>query len=191
MGGDTVIAAVSQDESDRSNSENVNLYPVHPFRLYGTGKANLKLAQDTFRHRRSPFNDGWCQDVVDAAMLNLTSDAIEMVVQRAKAKSKFRWPGFAAHYQDYEPSSDHFDFQRVAMHYMLLSPLDDEAQSVVIFPTWPTSWDVEFKLHAPLRTIIEARCVNGVLEKLVVTPQEREKDVYLGNCARPGAEKTT
>ena len=36
------------------------------------------------------------QDVLDAAMLNLTDDAASMVAERAKATSEFRWPGFAS-----------------------------------------------------------------------------------------------
>ena len=47
-------------------------------------------------------------------MLNLTSEAAKQVGQRASAPpaSGFRFPGFAAHYQDYEPSLDHFAFMR-------------------------------------------------------------------------------
>lgn len=43
----------------RSNSENTQLYPVHPFRVFGTGKAGLGLAQQTYLERPSPCNDGW------------------------------------------------------------------------------------------------------------------------------------
>jgi hypothetical protein len=85
--------------------------------------------------------------------------------------------------QDYEPSADHFSFMRTAMHYMLLAPLDDARQRVLLFPAWPSTWDVSFKLHAPLRTVIEAACVNGSLVKLIVTPPERRADVLLsGSC---------
>merc|ERR1719240_805106 len=101
----------------------------------------------------------------------MTDEAAQLVAQRANSTSEFRFPGFAGHMQDYEPSLDHFSFMRTAMHYMLLSPLDDENQSVLLFPTWPTAkWDVHFKLHAPLNTTVEAACTKGVLTKLIVTP---------------------
>ena len=43
---------------------------------------------------------------------------------------------------------------------------------------------MDFKLHGPLSTTIEAACVNGTLTKLVVTPKEREADVTVLNCRR-------
>ena len=59
----------------------------------------------------------------------------------------------------------------------------DAAQRVLLFPSWPTDrWDVDFKLHAPLNTTVEAACVNGTLTKLVVTPEARRKDVTVMNC---------
>merc|ERR1712070_871551 len=99
----------------------------------------------------------------------------------AAQTSMFRFPGFAGHMQDYEPSLDHFSFMRTGMHYMLLSPVDDVKQSMLLFPTWPAAWDVDFKLHGPLNTTVEASCINGTLTKLVVTPKNREQDVRVVN----------
>ena len=171
----------------RHNSENTQLYPVHPFRIFGMGKPNLTLAQLTYAKRPSPCNDGWCQDVIDAAMLNLTEDATRMVVQRAQAGAAkgWRFAGFAAHYQDYEPSADHYSFQRTAMHAQLLLPLDDASRRMLVMPTWDTqSFDVDFRLHAPLNTTIEAACVGGKLVKFVVTPQERAGDFEVIRCQK-------
>jgi Domain of unknown function (DUF5703) len=166
-----------------SNTENTELYTVHPFRLYQLGQPNLQLAQDTYTVRRFPCNVGWCQDVIFAAMLNLTSEAASQVAQRAAVApaSGFRFPGFAQHYQDFEPSLDHFNFMRTAMHYMLLQPL--ESGIVQLFPTWPTqTWDVSFKLFAPQNTVIEAACVDNKLVSLIVTPPERKLDIRLLGC---------
>ena len=54
------------------------------------------------------------QDIIQAAMLNMTSEAASQLVGRASAPQAkgFRFPGFAAHYQDYEPSLDHYGFMR-------------------------------------------------------------------------------
>jgi hypothetical protein len=164
------------------NSEKTALYPLHPFRVYGVGKRGLDTALATYRARSHPCNNGWCQDVVDAAMLGLRDEARAMVEQRAKSTDEFRFAGFAGHMQDYEPSADHFSFMRTAMHYMLLAPLDDDKQSVLLFPAWPAEWDISFKLHAPLNTVIEAACINGTLTKLVVHPPERRADVQLAGC---------
>eukprot|EP01065_Artemidia_motanka_P037917 TRINITY_DN46809_c0_g1_i1.p1 TRINITY_DN46809_c0_g1~~TRINITY_DN46809_c0_g1_i1.p1 ORF type:complete len:868 (+),score=251.77 TRINITY_DN46809_c0_g1_i1:55-2658(+) len=169
----------------RGNSENTILYPVHPFRMYGNGKPDIEIAQKTFKNRKSPCNDGWCQDVIDAALLNLTAEAKSMVAGRAAAGAApgFRFGGFAAHYQDYEPSLDHYAFMRTAVNYMLISPLDDEDQGLLLFPTWPVDdWDVSFKMHGPRNTTVEAACVAGRLTHLSVDPPSRAQYVKVVNC---------
>lgn len=97
-----------------SNSENVELYAVHPFRLFDRTRlvlwplvrddlcadnAPLLQGQNTYKVRRFPCNDGWCQDVVDAALLNMTDDAYTMVAQRAAypPPQGWRFDGFAPH----------------------------------------------------------------------------------------------
>jgi len=170
------------DAMTRSNSENTALYMTHPFRIFGNGKANLSLAQQTYSDRPSPCNDGWCQDIIQAAMLNLTQEASSQLAGRAEAPQAkaFRFEGFAAHNQDYEPSLDQNAFMRTALNYMLLSPVDDEKRSLLLLPTWnATRWNVRFKLHAPLNTTVEASCQNGKLEYLHVTPPSRTQDVHL------------
>ena len=62
------------------------------------------------------------QDIIQAAMLNMTSEAASQLVGRASAPQAkgFRFPGFAAHYQDYEPSLDHYGFMRtVTLRHVL------------------------------------------------------------------------
>ena len=96
----------------------------------------------------------------------------------------FRFPGFAAHYQDYEPSLDHFGFMRTGLNYMLLQSTDDAKRSLLVFPTFDTKrWNVRFKLRAPRNTVVEASCQGGKLEYLIVTPPERKADVTVLNCA--------
>ena len=70
---------------------------------------------------------------------------------------------------------------------MLMAPLDDDRHRMVVFPTWPGySWDVSFKLHAPLNTVVEASCVSGKLQYLRVTPPSRAKDIVVGpGCQSP------
>jgi len=170
--------------------EQPQLYPVFPFRLFGVAKPALDIARLTYKKRGARCNEGWCQDIIWAAMLGESEDAANQVQERATQgpDPQFRFPGFASKYQDQAPTLDHFSWMRTAMQYMLLSPLDDERQRVVLFPAWPTDkWDVTFKLHAPLNTTIEASCVNGTLRWLVVTPPERTVDVEVLNC-RPQGE---
>jgi hypothetical protein len=169
----------------RHNSENTELYVAHPFRVFGYGKSGLAVAQQTYAERRSPCNSGWCQDIIQAAMLNLTDAAATQLAGRAAAGEApaFRFPGFAAHDQDYEPSLDDYGFMRTGLNYMLMAPLDDAKRSMVLFPTWPVErWNVRFKLHAPLNTTVEASCQGGQLEYLIVTPASRSSDFTVANC---------
>jgi hypothetical protein len=53
---------------------------------------------------------------------------------------------------------------------------------ILLFPAWPAGWDVSFKLHAPGGTVVQARCVKGALDGLVVTPSSRHADVRLIGC---------
>lgn len=170
-----------------SNSENTELYTVHPFRLYTFDQTNeiVTLAKNTYSSRRFPCNDGWCQDVMDAALLGLTQDAQKMVTDRAKANPPpgWRFTGFAAHDQDYEPSLDHLSTMRTAVHFMLVQ-WSSTNDTIFLLPSWPDEWDVTFKLYAPLNTVIEASCSGGQLKSLKVTPNARQKDVVLVNCKK-------
>ena len=188
------VAAVAAGEGfptsgvgKRSNSENTALYAAFPFRLFGVGKATeLSVAQQSYAERPSPCNDGWCQDLIQAAMLNFTEEAAAQVAARAATTDHggFRFEGFAGHYQDFMPSLDHYGFMRTGVDYMLMSAVDDAKGSVLLFPTWPVKrWNVRFKMHAPRNTTIEASCQDGKLEYLIVTPPERQTDVAVLNCA--------
>ena len=56
-----------------------------------------------------------------------------------------------------------------------------EDKKILLFPAWPKEWDVEFKLNAPYKTIIEGVYRQGKLESLKVTPGWRTKDVVKMN----------
>ena len=181
----TKVLAMQYHPGRTRNSENTEMYVAHPFRLYGIGKPGLAEGQQTYQERRFRCNDGWCQDIIQAAMLNLTDDAAQQLEQRATARDHggFRFAGFAGHYQDYEPSLDHYGFMRTGLNYMLMGPLDDDKRTIQLFPTFPVDkWDVAFKLHAPRNTVIEAACEGGKLVYLNVTPPERKADVIVLNC---------
>jgi hypothetical protein len=55
--------------------------------------------------------------------------------------------------------------------------LQYEDEKILLFPTWPKEWDVDFKLHAPYNTVVEGTYRNGKLERLNVTPESRAKDI--------------
>lgn len=47
----------------------------------------------------------------------------------------------------------------------------------LLLPCWPKQWNVSFRLRAPRGTIVECVFRDGAVQRLVVTPKERERDV--------------
>ena len=64
----------------------------------------------------------------------------------------------------------------IGLQEMLLQTIGDQ---ILLFPAWPMDWDVDFKLHAPGNTVVEASLRKGKLTKLQVIPESRYKDVIL------------
>jgi hypothetical protein len=62
----------------------------------------------------------------------------------------------------------------VSLQEMLLQTPDDQ---LLVLPTWPSDWDVDFVLHAPKSTIVSGRVVGGCLAALEIQPSSRWSDV--------------
>ena len=77
-------------------------------------------------------------------MLNMTSEAASQLVGRASAPQAkgFRFPGFAAHYQDYEPSLDHYGFMRTVTlpHFVHLATWKDLSQGSTTSLLYCRAW---------------------------------------------------
>ena len=52
---------------------------------------------------------------------------------------------------------------------------------MLLLPAWPCAWDVEFKVHAPLGTVITGQLKQGKLQ-YQVTPTNRAADVKVARC---------
>lgn len=172
----TRVLAPAQDIlADRANSENAELYAVFPFRIFGVGKPDLELARQTFEHREVKGNRGWNQDAVQAAFLGLADAAAELVSDRfATHHANSRFPAFWGPNFDWIPDQDHGCNAVLALQTMLIQT---DGKTIRLFPAWPKSWDVEFKVHAPYKTTLEGSLKNGKLERLKVHPQARLADV--------------
>ena len=174
----------------QSNVENAELYSVHPYRIATAARgdpAALSAAEQAFANQAFKGDSGWNQNAMDAALLGNASNAAAYVRARANTQpaAGYRFPSFAPHEQDYEPSSDHFAVMQNALGYMLMALVDDKAQSVVLLPAWPCSWSVDFKLHAPKQTIITGTLAAGKLT-FSVSPPSRKADVKVMPCQEIG-----
>lgn len=93
----------------------------------------------------------------------------------------YRFPAFAPEYGCQAPQADYYAIMENAVQYMLIQRVDDLDDSVLLLPTWPCDWDVDFSLHAPRGTTIVGSLKNGQLE-YKVTPQERGAFVKAAQC---------
>ena len=160
-----------------NNVENPELYAIFPFRLYGLGKPHLDLAVNAFNYRAPKGYFGWRQDDLFAALLGLTNDVKAGILQRAKKWDKNqRFPAFWGPNYDWTPDQDHGGVLQKTLQVMLLQCDEKEIR---LLPSWPKEWDVNFKLIAPYNTTIECSYINGKIEKLIVFPASRRKDVVL------------
>jgi hypothetical protein len=155
-------------------SENPELYAVFPYRLFGVGKPELDMARATYDKRVNRHNFGWCQDSIQAAYLGLGGEAAKQVTERAKRiNGGYRFPAMWTGF-DSIPDQDHGVNILTTLQAMLLQA---DGNKLYVLPAWPKNWNVSFKLHAPANTTVEGVVKAGKLEKLIVTPATRTKDV--------------
>src|SRR5439155_7523174 len=130
-------------------------------------------------------HDCWSQDDVQAALLGLTGQAKDFVSRRAApaSASDSRFPAFWNAFHDWVPDMDHGGVLQLALQSMLMQC---EGDQILLLPAWPSDWDVDFKLHAPMRTIVEGKVRNGEIQDLRVTPQARARDIIVARALRAG-----
>jgi hypothetical protein len=99
------------------------------------------------------------------------------VAARAKSKDAgSRFPAFWGPNYDWVPDQDHGSIILKTLQAMIIQ---SEGRQIHLFPAWPKEWNVDFKLRAPFRTIIEGNFINGRASVVTVTPPSRLKDIVL------------
>lgn len=171
--GQTIILP-AEKYSKPNNVENVELYTLFPYHIYGVGLPDLDIAKNTYAAKLFKSSTCWGHDGLDSAVLGVAKDAQAEVVANftAYGREKFKWFWRQGH--DYEPDMDNGGVGMSILQLMLIQNLGDK---ILLFPAWPKNWDVDFKLRAPKNTVIEGVFKDGRLEKLKVTPESREKDI--------------
>lgn len=185
------IAAAAEIYEEKRNMENPELYAVFPYRLFAQTAATLRnlpgatgqeaerleIARRTYAARLHPGLPGWCQDGIQAAYLGLAGEAKRVVLERVNGVcEKARFPAFWGPNFDWIPDQDHGAVINMTLQAMLLQY---DRSEILLFPAWPEEWDVHFRLHAPMRTVVEAEYAAGALRTLEVTPEARRADVVL------------
>lgn len=160
-----------------NNTEVPQLYPVYPWGIYGLGKADLEIAQNTWKYdpdaRRFRSHIGWKQSNIFAARMGMTQQASKYIKLKL-ANSGRRFPSFWGPGFDWVPDHNWGGSAMIGLQEMLMQ---ETAGKILLFPAWPKQWDVHFKLHAKNQTVVEAKIENGKVEILSVKPKERKDDI--------------
>jgi hypothetical protein len=177
------LAPAQKYRNERSNVENPELYAVWPFRLFGIGKPGLAEAQLAYAMRGSHNDIGWGYDGTCAALLGMTEEATRILdIKVANSNPAYRWPATWGPNFDWLPDQDHGSNLLLTTQLMLMQC---DGAAIRLLPAWPKDRAVHFKLHAPYNTTVECIYRAGKIEKLVVTPESRRKDI-VDDTANPG-----
>jgi len=164
-----------------NNEETMQLYPVFPWGIYGVGKPGLDVAINTWKYDTLALKFrsgvGWKQDNIFAARMGLTDDAAKLTLFKLKDSGR-RFPAFWGPGFDWTPDHNWGGSGMIGLQEMLLQT---NGKQIYLFPAWPKTWDVHFKLHAPYNTTVEATLKDGKITSLTVLPKERAKDVVVMN----------
>ncbi len=172
--GARMLAPAGRFENKR-NIENPELYAVFPFRRIAVGRPDLELGVRAFHARTDKGDSGWRQDDIFAAYLGLADEAARLLVGRARKRhAASRFPAFWGPNYDWVPDQDHGGVLMRALQAMLMQT---DGRTIHLLPAWPKGWDARFRLHAPDRTTVEGRVVNGRVTDLAVAPAARRADV--------------
>ncbi len=176
-GQKVILPYTGEQTAQARNTENPELYTIHPFRLFGIGKPDLELALATYKARAIKRTKCWHQDPIDEAYLGLTAEAQKDVTANLTNKEpRMKFPAFWEKGHDYAPDADNGGNGQHALQLMLLQA---EGKTIRLLPAWPKEWEADFKLHAPMNTSVQGHVKNGKISNLVVTPANRAADVII------------
>lgn len=171
------MLAPAERFSDKHNIENPELYAVFPYRRVAIGRPGIELGIEALNRREDRGNFGWRQEDIFMAYLGLTEQTREYVVGRAKNWYKeSRFPAFWGPNYDWIPDQDHGGVLLKAVQSMLMQT---DGRKIYLLPAWPKDWDVDFKLHAPYRKVVEGSVRAGKITRLKVTPSSRRQDIQM------------
>jgi hypothetical protein len=160
------------------------LYPLFPYELHGIGQGDLELMKHTSlatgedRYKTT----AWEQANIHAAKLGETELARRLNSKKMD-NGPYRFPSFWPHDIDWAPDHNWGGSGMIGMQEMVMQTHSAPGGQgkIQLLPAWPKEWDVDFKLHAPCRTIVEGTFQSGKVMRLIVTPRERQSDVILIN----------
>ena len=163
-----------------NNTESPQLYPVFPWRIFGVGRDSLDIAINTYQLdpdvQKFRSHVGWKQDNIFAACLGLTDEAKRLNTLKLQ-DGPYRFPAFWGPGFDWSPDHNWGGSGMIGLQEMLLQTTDEG--KIILFPTWPTEWNVRFKLPCAEKTTVEAEMKNGKVTIIQVIPEQRRNDIVI------------
>ena len=160
------------------------------------GRRDLEVARNTYERDTLALkfrsHIGWKQDNIWAACLGLTDEARRLALLKL-ADGPYRFPAFWGPGFDWSPDHNWGGSGMIGLQEMLMQEIPAEENAtpdceeagktkIVLFPAWPKSWDVHFKLHASGGMTVEATLQGGEVKDVRVSP--RGKSVYVSAYGR-------
>jgi len=156
------------------------MFPLYPYELYGLGLPDLDLMKRTSlaTGRDRLATRAWEQANIHAPRLGDTALARKLNISKMN-DGPYRFPAFWPHTIDWAPDHNWGGSGMIGMQEMLMQT---HAGKIRLMPAWPNDWDVDFKLHAPRKTIVSGSVHAGKVVHLQITPKERRKDVVMAGA---------
>ncbi|MCP4456273.1 MAG: hypothetical protein GY809_32850 [Planctomycetes bacterium] len=156
-----------------------SMYPLYPYQMFQLGRPGVALMRETFLYgiKENARHDyrAWNQGVVHYAHLGMTEPACDLIIKKLD-DGPYRFPAFWPPLIDWAPDHNWGGMGMIGLQEMLMQTFDNR---ILLLPAWPKDWDVAFRFHAPDRTTVEAKVVNTQVEKFIVSPEHRRKDVEI------------
>ena len=175
------------------NTENPECYCIFPYRLFGLGLTNYNIGLATFQNRTiQNYKYDWSQDPIEEALVGLTGAAQTDVINNFNdTYPECRFQAFWNTRNDYAPTEDTGGAAMSALQFMLMQCV---GTNILLLPSWPPSWNVDFKLNAPGNSSVRLILTNGTVSQLTVSPSTLTNNLVeplpsapTGLAAEPGA----
>ena len=163
-----------------SNQELPQFYPLFPFDQFKIGDKEIESFKNTY-NLAPAFRKGnivsWHQDGIQFARMGMAEEAADYNTKKLK-NSHRKYPTFWGPGHDWVPDHNWGGSGMIGLQEMLMQCIGNE---ILLFPAWPKTWDVKFRLHAPGNTTVEGIYEGGKLVELEVFPKIRKEDVRIQN----------
>lgn len=184
MSSDSLSVLPAEIFDKRHNAENPECYTIFPYKIYGIGRPDFEIGLNTFNKRFHKWSSCWSQDPIQAPLVGLTDLAKKCILENANSvDSTVQFPAFWSSKSDYIPDFDNGGTLMMGLQNMLIQNV---GKKIYVIPSWPSTWNVEYKLRAPYNTYVELKYEGKEIKKVDVFPTARSKDVVLpGEKSQP------